>query len=98
MAGGGGATSSTCWTEDEAEFQGKHWQLPQRRVLPKPLQTPHPPMWGATGSADGHRMMGELGLGLLSFSVGTPPEELKQRVDLYRDGHRRLHEAARRSS
>ena len=31
-------------------------------------------------------MMGELGLGLLSFSVGTPPEELKQRIDLYRSG------------
>jgi alkanesulfonate monooxygenase SsuD/methylene tetrahydromethanopterin reductase-like flavin-dependent oxidoreductase (luciferase family) len=31
-------------------------------------------------------MMGELGLGLLSFSVGTPPEELKERIDLYRSG------------
>jgi alkanesulfonate monooxygenase SsuD/methylene tetrahydromethanopterin reductase-like flavin-dependent oxidoreductase (luciferase family) len=67
----------TCWSEDEAEFSGKHWQLPKRRVLPKPFQSPHPPVWGATGSLDGHRMMGELGLGLLSFSVGTPPEELK---------------------
>jgi alkanesulfonate monooxygenase SsuD/methylene tetrahydromethanopterin reductase-like flavin-dependent oxidoreductase (luciferase family) len=76
----------TCWTHDEAEFSGKHWSLPRRRVLPKPLQDPHPPIWGATGSPDGHRMMGELGLGLLSFSVGTPPEELKQRIDLYRAG------------
>jgi len=76
----------TCWSEDEAEFSGKHWQLPKRRVLPKPLQSPHPPVWGATGSIDGHRMMGELGLGLLSFSVGTPPEQLKERVDVYRAG------------
>jgi alkanesulfonate monooxygenase SsuD/methylene tetrahydromethanopterin reductase-like flavin-dependent oxidoreductase (luciferase family) len=76
----------TCWTQDEAEFSGKHWSLPRRRVLPKPLQDPHPPIWGATGSPDGHRMMGELGMGLLSFSVGTPPEELKQRIDLYRAG------------
>ena len=52
----------------------------------QPLQEPHPPVWGATGSADGHRMMGELGLGLLSFSVGTPPEELKERIDIYRSG------------
>lgn len=73
-----------CWTHDEYEFEGKHWSLPKRRVLPKPYQDPHPPVWGATGSEDGHRMMGELGLGLLSFSVGTPPEELKQRVDIYR--------------
>jgi alkanesulfonate monooxygenase SsuD/methylene tetrahydromethanopterin reductase-like flavin-dependent oxidoreductase (luciferase family) len=75
-----------CWTQEYAEFEGKHWQLPRRRVQPKTLQKPHPPVWGATGSPDGHRMMGELGLGLLSFSVGTPPEQLKERVDIYRQG------------
>jgi alkanesulfonate monooxygenase SsuD/methylene tetrahydromethanopterin reductase-like flavin-dependent oxidoreductase (luciferase family) len=75
-----------CWVNEYSEFQGKHWSLPRRRVQPKPLQKPHPPVWGATGSPDGHRMMGELGLGLLSFSVGTPPEQLKQRIDLYRQG------------
>jgi len=76
----------TCWTQEHAEFTGRHWSLPRRRVQPKPLQKPHPPVWGATGSPDGHRMMGELGLGLLSFSVGTPPEQLKERIDLYRAG------------
>jgi alkanesulfonate monooxygenase SsuD/methylene tetrahydromethanopterin reductase-like flavin-dependent oxidoreductase (luciferase family) len=30
--------------------------------------------------------MGEKGMGLLSFTIGTPPEELKDRIDLYRDG------------
>jgi alkanesulfonate monooxygenase SsuD/methylene tetrahydromethanopterin reductase-like flavin-dependent oxidoreductase (luciferase family) len=75
-----------CWTHDEYEFDGRYWSMPRRRVQPKPRQAPHPPMWGATGSEDGHRMMGELGLGLLSFSVGTPPEELARRVGLYREG------------
>ena len=75
-----------CWTNDEYEFSGKYWSMPKRRVLPKPIQDPHPPVWGATGSESGHRMMGKLGLGLLSFSVGTPPEELARRVALYRDG------------
>jgi alkanesulfonate monooxygenase SsuD/methylene tetrahydromethanopterin reductase-like flavin-dependent oxidoreductase (luciferase family) len=81
-----------CWTQEYAEFEGRHWRLPRRRVLPKPLQRPHPPVWGATGSPDGHRMMGELGLGLLSFSVGTSPEQLKERVDLYRAGIARCRE------
>jgi alkanesulfonate monooxygenase SsuD/methylene tetrahydromethanopterin reductase-like flavin-dependent oxidoreductase (luciferase family) len=75
-----------CWTEEYAEFDGPTWKLARRRVQPKPIQRPHPPVWGATGSPDGHRMMGELGLGLLSFSVGTPPEQLKERIDLYRAG------------
>ena len=31
-------------------------------------------------------MVGEAGLGLLSFSVGTPPEELARRIGIYREG------------
>jgi alkanesulfonate monooxygenase SsuD/methylene tetrahydromethanopterin reductase-like flavin-dependent oxidoreductase (luciferase family) len=75
-----------CWTNDEYEFIGKHWSMPKRRVLPKPLQKPHPPIWGATGSIETHRLVGQLGLGLLSFAVGTPPSELKKRIDVYREG------------
>jgi len=75
-----------CWTNDEYEFEGEYWSMPRRRVLPKPIQDPHPPVWGATGSESGHRMMGELGLGLLSFSVGTPPAELARRIGIYREG------------
>jgi len=74
------------WTNDEFEFDGKYWSIPKRRVLPKPRQDPHPPIWGATTSLEGHRMMGRLGMGLCSFSVGTPPEDLKPRVDEYRKG------------
>jgi len=75
-----------CWTNDEYEFSGKYWSMPKRRVLPKPIQEPHPPVWAATGSESGHRMMGKLGLGLLSFSVGTPPEELARRIGIYKEG------------
>jgi alkanesulfonate monooxygenase SsuD/methylene tetrahydromethanopterin reductase-like flavin-dependent oxidoreductase (luciferase family) len=75
-----------CWTNDEYEFQGKYWSMPRRRVQPKPLQDPHPPIWGATTSLEGHRTMGRLGLGLCSFSVGVPPEDLKPRVEEYRRG------------
>ena len=75
-----------CWTNDEFEFEGEHWSMPKRRVLPKPLQDPHPPIWGATTSLEGHRMMGELGLGLCSFSVGLPPEDFKPKVEAYRQG------------
>jgi alkanesulfonate monooxygenase SsuD/methylene tetrahydromethanopterin reductase-like flavin-dependent oxidoreductase (luciferase family) len=74
-----------CWTNDEHEFHGEHWQMPRRRVLPKPLQKPHPPLWGATSSDDGHREVGSLGLGLCSFAVGVPPEEVKRKIDIYRE-------------
>ncbi len=75
------------WTEDVYQARGKHWQMgAPRRVLPKPLQKPHPPLWGATSSPDGHREIGRRGLGLCSFTVGVPPEDLTGRLDLYREG------------
>jgi alkanesulfonate monooxygenase SsuD/methylene tetrahydromethanopterin reductase-like flavin-dependent oxidoreductase (luciferase family) len=73
-----------CWTHDEYAFEGRHWSMPKRRVLPKPLQQPHPPVFGATGSDSGHQLMGELGLGLCSFSVGVSPDDVKRRIDIYR--------------
>jgi len=74
-----------CWTNDEYEFAGKYWSMPKRRVLPKPIQKPHPPLWGATTSDEGHRQVGSLGLGLCSFAVGVSPEEVKRRIDIYRE-------------
>ena len=74
-----------CWTNEEYEFTGTYWSMPRRRVQPKPIQQPHPPLWGATSSEDGHRQVGELGLGLCSFAVGVPPEEVKAKIDIYRE-------------
>ncbi len=48
-----------CWTNDEYEFEGKHWSMPRRRVHPKPFQDPHPPIWGATSSVEGHYEIGK---------------------------------------
>ena len=84
-----------CWTNEYYEFEGKHWQLPKRRVQPKPLQQPHPPLWGATSSEDGHRQIGELGLGLCSFAVGRSARGSEEE-DRHLPGRgARLHEAHR---
>ena len=72
-----------CWSNEYTEFEGKHWSMPRRRVQPKPIQDPHPPIYGATASDSGHQMMGELGLGLCSFSVASPPEDVARRMEIY---------------
>jgi len=75
------------WTNDEYQADGKYWQMgAPRRVLPKPFQQPHPPIFGATSSPGGHKEMGQRGIGLCSFTVGLPPEELAKNIELYRDG------------
>ena len=60
--------------------------MPKRRVHPKPVQDPHPPIWSATTSIDGHYEVGKMGVGLLSFAVGVPPEDLIPRVEAYKKG------------
>ncbi|MCE4945217.1 LLM class flavin-dependent oxidoreductase [Streptomyces albulus] len=58
------------WLQDEYQgFHGKHWQLPPRKVLPKPYRGSHPAMWYAAGSPASYAMAGKKGLGVLGFSV-----------------------------
>jgi alkanesulfonate monooxygenase SsuD/methylene tetrahydromethanopterin reductase-like flavin-dependent oxidoreductase (luciferase family) len=60
------------WMQDEYEgFQGKHWSLPPRRILPKPYKWPHPPMWYAAGNPSSYEMAAHKGLGVLGFSVSS---------------------------
>ena len=44
---------------------------------PSRSRSPTRRIWGATTSEEGHRQVGELGLGLCSFAVGVSPEEVK---------------------
>jgi alkanesulfonate monooxygenase SsuD/methylene tetrahydromethanopterin reductase-like flavin-dependent oxidoreductase (luciferase family) len=60
------------WLQDTYEgFSGKYWQLPPRKVLPKPWKKPHPPMWYAAGNPPSYAMAARKGLGVLGFSVGS---------------------------
>jgi alkanesulfonate monooxygenase SsuD/methylene tetrahydromethanopterin reductase-like flavin-dependent oxidoreductase (luciferase family) len=74
------------WTADVFSWEGKHFKVPPRRVHPKPLQKPHPPLWMASTSPESHEIAGRKGMGLLSFTIGVPPEELAGRIALYRKG------------
>ncbi|HEV8716666.1 MAG TPA: LLM class flavin-dependent oxidoreductase [Candidatus Binatia bacterium] len=38
------------WTQDPFSYEGKHYHLKNISLMPKPAQTPHPPLWiGARG-------------------------------------------------
>ncbi|HEY3911003.1 MAG TPA: LLM class flavin-dependent oxidoreductase [Stellaceae bacterium] len=38
------------WTEERLSFAGKHFHFDDVEVLPKPAQSPHPPIWMAASS------------------------------------------------
>ncbi len=59
------------WLQDEYEgYSGKYWNMPPRKVLPKPRHKPHPAMWYAAGNPSSYEMAARKGLGVLGFSVG----------------------------
>jgi len=53
------------WTEEVFSHQGKYYNIPPRSVLPKPLQKPHPPLWGACNQEDTAYLTGKAGFGCL---------------------------------
>jgi alkanesulfonate monooxygenase SsuD/methylene tetrahydromethanopterin reductase-like flavin-dependent oxidoreductase (luciferase family) len=49
-------------------YDGQYFSMPPRNVVPKPLQTPHPPPWVACSSRDSLRYAARYGLGALTFA------------------------------
>ncbi len=68
--------------EPFAGHNGKFINVPQRNVVPKPVQKPHPPLWLACSRRDTIRLAAEKGMGALSFSF-VEPEDAKEWVDEY---------------
>jgi alkanesulfonate monooxygenase SsuD/methylene tetrahydromethanopterin reductase-like flavin-dependent oxidoreductase (luciferase family) len=65
-------------------YQGKYFTIgPNRNVIPKPIQKPHPPLWMACSSPQSFDIAANAGLGVLSFNV-IQAQTLQERVRNYR--------------
>jgi alkanesulfonate monooxygenase SsuD/methylene tetrahydromethanopterin reductase-like flavin-dependent oxidoreductase (luciferase family) len=61
------------WTSDPYPgFEGRYFSMPERQVLPKPLQQPHPPLWMACTQPGSFDLAADFGIGVLAFGVGAP--------------------------
>ena len=65
-------------------WEGKHFDIPEREILPKPKQKPHPPIWMACTQEASYQMAAEKGIGVLSFGSGAPAG-MKVHIDNYRE-------------
>jgi len=63
-------------------YQGKHFSMPCRNVVPKPVQKPHPPIWVACSNRQTIHLAAQLGIGALTFAF-IDPSEARQWVDDY---------------
>lgn len=53
------------WTEDRFTYKGKHFQIEDAELHPRPLQEPHPPVYVAAISPDTFDLVAEKGFNLL---------------------------------
>jgi len=72
------------WQAEEFSWEGRFWKVPKRRVLPKPYQKPHPPIWLAGTQPSTYGLAAEKGIGVL-LSAATVPDLLADHVRAYRD-------------
>jgi alkanesulfonate monooxygenase SsuD/methylene tetrahydromethanopterin reductase-like flavin-dependent oxidoreductase (luciferase family) len=63
-------------------YEGAYFGMPERNVIPKPLQKPHPPLWVASSRRETTMVAARLGMGSLGFAFETP-DEAHERVQQY---------------
>jgi alkanesulfonate monooxygenase SsuD/methylene tetrahydromethanopterin reductase-like flavin-dependent oxidoreductase (luciferase family) len=72
------------WLNEEYPgFSGKYWNMPARKVLPKPYGPLHPAIWYAAGNMTSFEMCGRRGMGALGFSLDELPRT-EQAIKTYK--------------
>jgi alkanesulfonate monooxygenase SsuD/methylene tetrahydromethanopterin reductase-like flavin-dependent oxidoreductase (luciferase family) len=60
------------WTQEKFSWDGKYFKMPEREVIPKPVQKPHPPIWVAATQPTTWEAAGQRGIGALGFGISEP--------------------------
>lgn len=77
------------WMQERFSYEGRFFKIPERPIVPKPIQKPHPPMWVAATSPETWELAGLNGLGCLGLTVWVDLPELQERMKLYREALKR---------
>jgi len=72
------------WASDTFERDGRFWKVPPRRVLPKPYQKPHPPIWVAALQPSTYQLAAQKGIGVMALGISAPAV-LEPHIKAYRE-------------
>lgn len=59
------------WRNEALVHEGRRLSIPERNVIPKPVQKPHPPIWMTGTGLDSFELAGKKGIGALYFNFTT---------------------------
>ena len=74
------------WSQNSFKWKSEFATIPERDVVPKPVQSPHPPLWQTSTSPESFYMAGSLGVGVLGTTLITPLENLAALLQEYERG------------
>ena len=85
------------WTEERVTFEGRFHRFRDVTVLPRPTQSPHPPIWvAAVVSPESFVWAGQQGYHMMVVPYLGEHHELAEKLQLYRRAYREHgHEATR---
>ena len=72
------------WATDRFSYKGRYFDIPERNVIPKPIQKPHPPIWVAATSPESWEVAGRNGIGVLGLTIFVSVPQIAERVAAYR--------------
>ena len=72
------------WATDRFSHKGRYFNIPERNIIPKPIQKPYPPIWMAATSPESWELAGLNGIGVLGLTIFVSVEQIGERVVAYR--------------
>lgn len=72
------------WAGD-VEHEGECWSFPKATALPKPIQSPHPPLWVAARGEDTFDFAMQYDMDIMSTPLGKPFSEVEDLARKYRE-------------
>jgi alkanesulfonate monooxygenase SsuD/methylene tetrahydromethanopterin reductase-like flavin-dependent oxidoreductase (luciferase family) len=74
------------WTHESFSFEGKYFRVRDLKLVPRPLQTPYPPVRIAANSPDTFPFAARRRFPIFATPMINPPDKLKEGLGVYRDG------------
>ena len=71
------------WTQELFSWDGKYFSVPERCIIPRVVQKPHPPLWVTATNPGTVQRAAEMGIGVAMFNFADP-ELLRPLVETYK--------------
>jgi alkanesulfonate monooxygenase SsuD/methylene tetrahydromethanopterin reductase-like flavin-dependent oxidoreductase (luciferase family) len=69
------------WTEERLGYEGATFSFPERAILPKPVQDPHPPLWVTVTSPGTELDAADRGIGCLGVAAAGFAEQERRTAE-----------------